>query len=94
MHVAVLLPGPLREHVDGRRRLDLEVDGDASVRDVFDQLAVAYPLLERRIRDESARVREHVNVFLGSDNIKDLNGLDTTVTPGAELTILPAVSGG
>jgi molybdopterin synthase sulfur carrier subunit len=39
-------------------------------------------------------VRRHLNVFVNSDNVRDLNGVDTPLTPGDVLTILPAVSGG
>jgi molybdopterin converting factor small subunit len=39
-------------------------------------------------------VRRHLNVFVNSDNVRDLDGVDTTLTPGDVVTILPAVSGG
>ncbi len=94
MRVVVVLPGVLREQVGGLRRLDVDVGDDAVVRDVFNDLAGRYPLLERRVRDETGRVREHVNVFLGDDNIKDLDHLETRLVAGAEITVLPAVSGG
>ncbi len=39
-------------------------------------------------------MRVHVNLFVGADNIRDLDGLTTSITPGAELSIIPAISGG
>lgn len=50
--------------------------------------------MARRLRDEAGMLRRHVNVFVGADNIRDLDGADTVVSDGAEVTLLPAVSGG
>ena len=61
---------------------------------VLDALAVQHPALERRVRDELGRARPHVNLFVGSDNVRDLDGLATPIRAGEELSIIPAVSGG
>jgi molybdopterin synthase sulfur carrier subunit len=50
--------------------------------------------LYRNICDETGMVRRHLNVFVNSDNVRDLDGVDTRLAPGDVLTILPAVSGG
>lgn len=50
--------------------------------------------LYRAICNETGAVRRHVNVFVNSSNIRDLEGLDTPTTPGDVVTIMPAVSGG
>jgi sulfur-carrier protein len=50
--------------------------------------------LYRNVCDETGTVRRHLNVFVNSDNVRDLDGVDTTLTPGDVVTILPAVSGG
>ena len=44
--------------------------------------------------DETGQVRQHLNVFVNSDNVRDLDGIDTMLRPGDVVTILPAVSGG
>ena len=46
------------------------------------------------MRDELGRTRVHVNLFVGADNVKDLDGLSTQMSPGGELSIIPAISGG
>lgn len=61
---------------------------------VLDALASLHPALERRVRDELGRTRVHVNLFVGKDNVRDLDGLDTPIPPGSELSIIPAISGG
>jgi molybdopterin converting factor small subunit len=50
--------------------------------------------LHRNICDETGRVRRHINVFVNSSHMRDLEGLDTALAPGDVVTILPAVSGG
>lgn len=61
---------------------------------VLDALAERHPAVGRRVRDETGMVRRHVNVFVGSDNARDLAGVDTVVPEGVEVAVLPAVSGG
>ena len=101
MEVLVRVPTPLRSLVAGARTVVLDVDSSSAadpatvtVGAVLDTLAVEHPPLERRVRDELGRVRVHVNLFVGADNIRDLDGLTTSITPGAELSIIPAISGG
>ena len=68
--------------------------GTTTVAAVLDALAEQHPALERRIRDEHGRPRRHVNLFVGADNVRDRDGLDTVMAAGSELTVMPAVSGG
>lgn len=88
------VPNQLREATGGRAAVIVTVPPPATVETLLDALSTAHPPLGRRVRDELGRVRVHVNLFLGPDNIRDLDGLSTAVVPGAELTIIAAVSGG
>jgi sulfur-carrier protein len=74
--------------------VEVEVAWPTTLRTVLDTLAAAHPSVGRRVRDESGALRRHVNVFVGADNAKDLEGLDTPVPEGAEVSVLAAVSGG
>ncbi len=95
MKVRVRVPTALRELVAGSQTVVVDVDGDnVTVGSVLDALAVEHPALERRVRDELGRTRVHVNLFVGADNVRDLDGLATSITPGDELSIIPAISGG
>jgi molybdopterin converting factor small subunit len=65
-----------------------------TVNSVLDSLAATHPALERRVRDETGRTRVHVNLFVDDDNIRDLDGVETTVADGSDVSIIPAISGG
>ena len=87
----VRLATALRPHAGGASTVEVQVDSSpVAVADVLDALAVAHPGVGRRIRDEAGVLRRHVNVFVGSDKA----AADALVPEGAELTVLPAVSGG
>ncbi len=88
------LPAILREFAAGQAVLTVPLDGDATVGALLDRLADERPALERRIRDERGALRRHVNVFVGDTNARDAGGLDMPIPPGAEVHVIPAVSGG
>ncbi len=66
----------------------------ADLRGLLEELERRYPALHRSLCDETGKVRRHVNLFVNTENIRDCQGLDTPVTAGDVVTILPAVSGG
>jgi molybdopterin converting factor small subunit len=83
--------GQLREYCRGAKELALSA---GTVRDALEQLARDEPLLYRNICDETGKVRRHLNVFVNSENARDLSGVDSTLATGDVVTFLPAVSGG
>ena len=95
MEVRVRIPTQLRDLAAGASSVLVVVDSTpATVSSVLDSLAATHPALERRVRDETGRTRVHVNLFVNDDNIRDLDGIETTVTDGSDLSIIPAISGG
>ena len=94
VNVTVRLHGALRVQAGGRRDLDVALEHGATVAALLDQLADPYPGLERRIRDETGALRRHVNVFVDGEQLRALGGLDHRLRDGAQLLVLPAVSGG
>jgi sulfur-carrier protein len=89
--VTINVPGPLRAYCAGASQLSLEAD---TVRRALECLERRECALYRNICDETGAVRRHLNVFVNAENVRDLDGVDTTLRPGDEVTILPAVSGG
>jgi sulfur-carrier protein len=89
--ITIHVPGPLRAYCAGRAQLSISAN---TVRAALRDLERGQSALYRNICDETGRVRRHLNVFVNSDNVRDLDGIDTTLTPGDVVTILPAVSGG
>jgi sulfur-carrier protein len=88
MAIAIKLPTVLRPFAGGADLV--EADG-ATVGEV---VAALDPVLRRRLTDEQGAVRRHVNIYLGNDNIRDLDGLGTPLKDGDELIILPSIAGG
>jgi MoaD family protein len=94
MSVHVKLPTVLRPFAGGVERVEIDVPDEPTVGAVFAALEAEHPALRRRLTDDQGALRRHVNVFLGNDNIRDLNALDTKLSDGDELLILPSVAGG
>ena len=90
-NVTVYLPGPLRPYSGGAAELSIAA---GSVRAALEDLERSRSALYRNICDETGAVRRHLNVFVNSDNIRDLDGVETVLAAGDVLTFLPAVSGG
>lgn len=93
MPVRVLLPAYLRPFAAARPVLELE-GAPATVRDALAALAALHPGVVDRVLTERGEVRRHVNVFVGAESIRHTGGLDTPLEAGAEIAIVPAVSGG
>ncbi len=102
MTVTLQLPGALAGYAGGRREVAVELASagvragqpDPTVAGVLDRLATDLPALERRIRDENAAIRRHVNVYVDGADIRTLSGAQTPVPDGAVIDIIAAVSGG
>ncbi len=89
--ITIHVPGPLRAYCAGRARLSISAN---TVRAALEDLERSQSALYRNVCDETGTVRRHLNIFVNSDNVRDLDGVETTLTPGDVVTILPAVSGG
>ena len=90
MSVNVKIPTQLRAATDGEAVATVE---GATVAEVLDALYERFGELKARIADDDG-LRRFVNVYVGGEDIRFLDGLDTPVSDGAEVTILPAVAGG
>jgi sulfur-carrier protein len=91
MSVSVRIPTTLRTLTAGKSEVSLE---GSNVRDVLTRLDQAHPGFVDRLLDGDGNLRRFVNVFVADDDIRFLEGLDTPVPDGSEVSIIPAVAGG
>ena len=89
--VSVRIPTPLRSSTDGQATV--ETSG-STVGDVLDNLVITYPDLEANLYADDGALRQFVNVYLNDDDIRYLDGTDTAVTAGGEVSIVPSIAGG
>ncbi|MFV8756640.1 MoaD/ThiS family protein [Nannocystaceae bacterium ST9] len=87
----VRIPTPLRKYTQGLEQV--EVQGSV-LRDVLQRLDSDYAGIGERIRDDKGEIRRFVNVFVGDEDVRFLQGLDTPVGERDEVSIIPAIAGG
>jgi [CysO sulfur-carrier protein]-thiocarboxylate-dependent cysteine synthase len=88
--ITVRIPPTLRAEVGGARQVD--ADGD-TVREVLDDLVDRHPALGPQILANGG-IAPFVNVYVGGEDVRTLNGLDTAVATGDTVILLPAMAGG
>ena len=93
MTVTFHIPAALREFTSGRSEVTLERSGE-SVAEALSALWNAYPGVRDRVLNEQDQVRQHINIFVGNENIRYTGGLTARVPNDSEISIVPAVSGG
>jgi molybdopterin synthase sulfur carrier subunit len=91
MAVNVRIPTQLRPLAGGSSEVALE---GTTVADVLKALDVAHPGFAERLYDDDGGLRRFVNIFVAEEDIRFLEGLDTPITDGQTLSIVPAVAGG
>ena len=95
MHGSVIfhIPGPLRSFTDGRSEVQVETAA-STLREALDLLCTLYPGIRDRVLTEQGTVREHINIFVGNEDSRYTGGLATRILPDAQITIVPAITGG
>lgn len=92
MSVTVHLSGHLKPYTGGT--VEVNLPGEfATVADALDSLWNKHTALRDRVLNEQGEIRQHVNIFVGTDDIKRLKGLATSLK-SSEIHIFNAVSGG
>ncbi|WP_248960784.1 MoaD/ThiS family protein [Sphaerisporangium perillae] len=91
MSVSVRIPTILRTYTDGAS----EVSGEGTtLREVLQKLDADFPGIGARILDETGKIRRFVNVYVGEEDVRFVDGLDTATAEGAQISVIPAVAGG
>lgn len=91
MTVSVRIPTILRTFTGGSAEVSAEA---GTLRDVIAGLDASYPGLAGRIVDDAGNLRRFVNVYVGDEDVRFAQGLDTPVPAGARVSVIPAVAGG
>ncbi len=85
------IPTPLRTYTDGQ--VEVKVGGK-NVAQAMDQLVDRYPALKPHLYNGDGKLRPFVNLFVGENNVKDLQGLDTPLADDARVLLIPSIAGG
>lgn len=91
MAVIVRIPTPLRSLTGGNE--EVQVEDAATVGDVIDRLEAKHAGMRDRLLDDKG-VRKFINIYVGEEDIRFLDGLRTAVKDGEQLSIVPAIAGG
>jgi sulfur-carrier protein len=89
--VSVRIPTILRTYTGGESEVSAE---GATLAEVLDDLEASHAGIRARILDDAGDIRRFVNVYVGNDDVRFLDGLATATPDGAQLSIIPAVAGG
>ncbi len=87
---SIKIPTPLRAYTSGNA--EIQVEGE-TVGEALSNLVTKYPDLRQHLYNGSS-LRNFVNVFVGDEDIRYRDGLDTSVEPGEQLRIIPSIAGG
>ena len=91
MPVTVRIPTILRSYTGGSSEVTAE---GGTLAEVLDDLESSYSGIRARVIDETGGLRRFVNVYVGNDDVRFLDGLATPTPDGSSLSIIPAVAGG
>ena len=92
MAVTILIPTALRLFTDNLS--EIEVENSETVNQALEGLITKYSDLKRHLFTEDGTLRSFVNVYIGEDDIRELNGTDTAVKDGETLILVPSIAGG
>ncbi|PRY00683.1 MoaD/ThiS family protein [Allonocardiopsis opalescens] len=91
MSVRVRIPTILRDYTKGEAEVTAE---GASLKAVLDDLEANYTGIRARVLDDSGKIRRFVNIYVGDEDVRFAEGLDTATPDGTQVSVIPAVAGG
>jgi sulfur-carrier protein len=87
------IPAPLREFTEGQSQVEI-AHAPTTLADALAALWILYPGLRDRVVTEQGQIREHINIFVGDEDVRFTGGLTTRLSAGSEISIVPSISGG
>jgi molybdopterin converting factor small subunit len=91
MSVSVRIPTILRSYTGGAAEVAAPT---GTLREVIAGLDADYPGLGGRLLDDAGKLRRFINVYVGEEDVRFAQGLDTPVPAGGQVSVIPAVAGG
>jgi molybdopterin synthase sulfur carrier subunit len=85
------IPTPLRAYTNGQS--DVTVKG-SNISEALSDLTTQYPTIKPHLFNDAGELRPFVNLFVGENNIKDLQGVNTPVKDGEKIMLIPSIAGG
>ncbi len=87
----VIIPTPLRKFTNNTAKLEVRA---GTIQDTVQELTVNFPDLKKHLLDEGGKIRSYVNIFVGNDDIRNLQQEQTAVKADTIISIVPAIAGG
>ncbi len=87
----VRIPTPLRAYTTGQNEIPVQ---GRNVSEAMQSLVAQHPALQPHLYNTQGTLRPFVNLFLGSENIRDLQGLDTPLAENDRILLIPSIAGG
>jgi molybdopterin converting factor small subunit len=87
----VFIPTPLRKFTNNTSRLEIKA---GNIQEVIGDLSLNFPELKKHLLDEKGSIRSFVNIFVGDEDIRNLQQEQTEVKEGTVISIVPAIAGG
>ena len=91
MAVVVRIPTPLRRLSNGQEKVEVP---EGSLESIIDSLEQSFSGIKGRLCDDQGELRTFVNIYIDGEDVRFLEGVNTQVNAGAEISIVPAVAGG
>jgi molybdopterin synthase sulfur carrier subunit len=91
MSIDVYIPTPFRRATNNKDRVSVDAP---DVRGLLDELEGRFSGLKGLVRNEAGEIHDHVNVYVNNEGIESLQGLETSLKDGDEVSIIPALAGG
>ena len=92
MAISVLIPSPMRRFTEDHDTVTFE--SASTVDDLLQQLVAKFPDTKRPLRDDTGSIRRSVNIYVNDEDIRFLQGKDTALKDGDNISIVPAIAGG
>ena len=91
MAVTIVIPTPLRQFAGGSSEIEVEAN---TAGEALEKLTATHADLKKHLYNDGGNLRNFVNVYVGDEDIRDLDGLETQVKSGGEILIVPSIAGG